>query len=391
MLLGLLLAATYYVAPNGNNANPGTLAAPFATISKSVARLKPGDEVLVRGGTYRQTLLVQNVHGTAAAPIHIRAYPHEKPIIDGTGTKPNGVVIVTLSSWLRLDGFDVRNGPKSGILLYDVQDVKVRGNDVHDNFRFGIHVVSLDKSRRGTTRRIVIETNKVHHNVRQNANGNARLWMQGIGTFRAEAVEIRDNDVYENFGEGIDAVMSNDVTIAANTVWDNFSANIYLDNATNVRVDGNHVITGRVPHPERYYRNGSPAPSIFAANEHYDEQNPLRDLTITNNTTVGGKYGFGYGNYQRGGGLHRTRIANNTFNGATDRVLYLEPAAHDTTVIENNIFVASGGHDYAYAPTGRITYRSNCWSGGKTNTQTRGAGDVLAEPRSCGARMGAAR
>jgi serralysin len=390
-MLGLLLAATFYVAPNGSNTNPGTQTAPFATITKGVSVLKAGDDLLVRGGTYRESVRIVNKHGTASAPIHIRAHPKEKPVIDGTGTTANGLVIITLSSQIRLDGFEVRNGPKSGILLYDVQDVKVRGNDVHHHFRFGIHAVTDDAKKRGTTRRIVIEGNKVHHNVQQNANGRARLWMQGIGTFRAAEVEIRDNDVYENFGEGIDAVMSDKVTIAGNTVSDNFSANIYLDNATNAVVDGNKVITGQAARPETYYRDGRPAPSIFAANEHYDERNPLRNITITNNTTIGGKYGFGYGNFQRGGGLHRTRIANNTFNGATDRVLYIEPDAHDSTVIENNIFVAGEGHDYAYAPSGKITYRGNCWSGGKANTQKRGAGDVLAEPRSCGARMGAAR
>ena len=376
MFLGLLLAATLYVSPSGNDKNPGTEAAPFATISKAVTDLKPGDQVLVRGGVYNESVRVQDTHGTADAPIHIRAYPNEKPVIDGTGKMPNGVVIFTLSSWIRFDGFEVRNGPKSGILLYDVQDIKIRGNDVHHHFRFGIHVVTDDRKKRGSTRRILIESNKVHHNVQQNANRKARLWMQGIGTFRAEAVEIRDNDVYENFGEGIDAVVSNDITIADNTVWDNFSANIYLDNATKVRIEGNRVITGRVANPEQYYRDGRPSASIFAANETYDEQNPLRDIVITNNTTTGGKYGFGYGNYQHGGGLHRTRIANNTFNGATDRVLYLEPDKHDSTTIENNIFVAAQGHE-KYAPKGKITYRNNCW--------TRDG------PQTCGARVGAAR
>lgn len=379
-MLGLILAATFYVAPHGNNGNPGTLNAPFATITKGVSALDAGDRLLVRGGTYRESVRVVNKR-----EIQIRNYPNETPVIDGRGTTANGLVIVTLSSAVHFEGFEVRNGPKSGILLYDVKDVTLRGNDVHHHFRFGIHVVSDDDKPRGTTRRVLIERNKVHHNVQQNANGRARQWMQGIGTFRAHSVAIRENEVYENFGEGIDAVVSDDVTIAANTVWDNFSANIYLDNATNARVDGNRIITGRAKHPRRYYRGGKPAPSIFAANERYDEQNPLRDLSITNNVTIGGKYGFGYGDYQRGGGLHRTRIANNTFRGAVDHVLYLEPAAHDTTLIENNIFEAEDGREYAYAPEGKITYRRNCWRGGKARTAKRGQGD------SCGAGIGAAR
>ena len=47
-------AATYYVATNGSNNNPGTLARPFATLrhaAENVARA--GDTILMRGGTYR--------------------------------------------------------------------------------------------------------------------------------------------------------------------------------------------------------------------------------------------------------------------------------------------------------------------------------------------------
>jgi hypothetical protein len=376
-----LFAANYYVAPDGNDRNRGTLEAPFATISKGIALLKAGDQLFVRGGTYGKSIVVHEKHGTAGAPIYIRAYPNEKPVIDGTGTTANGLVVFSRSSWIRFDGFEVRNGPKSGILLYDVQDVKVRGNDVHHHFRFGIHVVTGSDNERGATRRIAIESNKVHHNVQQNANGRAREWMQGIGTFRAALVEIVDNDVYENFGEGIDAVVSDRVTIARNTVWDNFSANIYLDNATNARVEGNFVVTGWATNPERYYRDGHPAPSIFSANENYEEQSPLDQITVVNNLTIGGKYGFGYGNYQQGGGLKHATIANNTFYGASHHALYLEPDSHRSSTIEHNIFVAGKGGSLAYAPSTRITYRSNCWSGGDAAARKRGKDDVLADPR----------
>jgi parallel beta-helix repeat protein len=376
VILPLLLAATYVVAPSGNDNHRGTVAAPFQTITHGVSVLKAGDELLVRGGVYRESVRVVDTHGTPAAPIRIRAYPNEKPIIDGKGTTANGLVIFTLSSWIRFDGFEVRNGPKSGVLLYDVQDIKIRGNDIHDHLRFGIHVVSDSEKPLGTTRRVVVESNKVHHNVQQNANGRARQWMQGIGTYRAAEVEIVDNDVYENFGEGIDAVVSDGVTIRGNTVWDNFSVNIYLDNATNARVENNFVITGWAPKPEKYYRSGRPAASIFAANEHYPQQNRLKNIRVTNNITIGGKYGFGYGNYQHGGGLHGAVIANNTFYGATDRVLYLEPDPHDSTTVENNIFFGS-----AYAPEGKVAYRNNCWSGGNAKTYKRGPGDVLDDPR----------
>src|SRR5712691_5901067 len=47
-------AATYYVATTGNDANPGTQAQPFQTISKGLSLLHAGDTLYLRGGTYRE-------------------------------------------------------------------------------------------------------------------------------------------------------------------------------------------------------------------------------------------------------------------------------------------------------------------------------------------------
>src|SRR6516165_7890766 len=45
-------AATYYVDPAGNDANPGSSAAPFRTVAKGVSVAGPGDTVILNNGTY---------------------------------------------------------------------------------------------------------------------------------------------------------------------------------------------------------------------------------------------------------------------------------------------------------------------------------------------------
>ncbi|HYQ17251.1 MAG TPA: hypothetical protein VEQ58_15870, partial [Polyangiaceae bacterium] len=45
-------AADYYVAPDGDDANDGSLAKPFATIQKGADVAGAGDTVYLRGGTY---------------------------------------------------------------------------------------------------------------------------------------------------------------------------------------------------------------------------------------------------------------------------------------------------------------------------------------------------
>ncbi len=78
----LTAANAWYVAPAGNNANPGTLAAPFQTIQKAATLAHPGDTVFIRAGTYHETV-TPRYSGTASSPITFTAYNGENVIVDG--------------------------------------------------------------------------------------------------------------------------------------------------------------------------------------------------------------------------------------------------------------------------------------------------------------------
>jgi hypothetical protein len=84
-------AGDYYVATNGNDANPGTLARPFAALSKAqqAARNAVGREavtIFIREGTYYlpETLMfTAEDSGTKAAPVVYQAYGKEQAVISG--------------------------------------------------------------------------------------------------------------------------------------------------------------------------------------------------------------------------------------------------------------------------------------------------------------------
>ena len=59
-------AAEIFVAPDGDDAAPGTRARPLASIQTAVDRARPGDTVIIRGGTYRETVRLKT-SGTKAA------------------------------------------------------------------------------------------------------------------------------------------------------------------------------------------------------------------------------------------------------------------------------------------------------------------------------------
>ena len=83
--------ATLFVAPTGNDTNPGSLEKPFATLQRAqqAARKAAGHDAVtvnVRTGTYYlpdTLVLTAEDSGTQAAPVVYQAYQNEQPIISG--------------------------------------------------------------------------------------------------------------------------------------------------------------------------------------------------------------------------------------------------------------------------------------------------------------------
>jgi hypothetical protein len=89
------LATEYYVAPTGNDSNPGTLEQPFGTVQKGADTAVAGDTVYLRGGTYAITTpktsgagILFSKSGTSDTNrIKYWAYPGEVPLLDFTNMK----------------------------------------------------------------------------------------------------------------------------------------------------------------------------------------------------------------------------------------------------------------------------------------------------------------
>jgi len=77
-----LFSAIYYVAPNGNDNNSGTMVMPWKSIGKANQVLKAGDKVLIREGTYSDQIAPNNSGSAENARISYQAYPGENPVID---------------------------------------------------------------------------------------------------------------------------------------------------------------------------------------------------------------------------------------------------------------------------------------------------------------------
>ena len=99
-----LHAATWFVAPAGDDSATGSMEQPFATIQRAQKEAGPGDTVFLRGGDYRMTeaqiaqrkgifayLTFLDKSGAPGKPITYRNYMDEKPVFDCSLVKPPGM------------------------------------------------------------------------------------------------------------------------------------------------------------------------------------------------------------------------------------------------------------------------------------------------------------
>jgi hypothetical protein len=170
----------FYVSTDGDDANPGTKAKPFKTISKlNSLLLKPGDVILFKADhTFKGTLSL-TAEGTFTDSVKIGTYGDGMATIDGgekeaiairgryfslsnlhargsgrkSGNTTNGISIANVShasiSNLNVEGFQ-----KSGLHLYNCRNVTVKHIYASANGFAGINVTSDDKSK---SRNILIQ------------------------------------------------------------------------------------------------------------------------------------------------------------------------------------------------------------------------------------------
>ena len=86
-------AADFHVAPNGNDANPGTQTAPFRTIQHAANLAQPGDVITVHEGVYRERISPPRGGESDTKRIVYQAAPGEKVEIKGSEVIKNWVKV----------------------------------------------------------------------------------------------------------------------------------------------------------------------------------------------------------------------------------------------------------------------------------------------------------
>lgn len=126
---------TYFVATDGNNnTGNGSSETPWKSINWAVRNAGPGDEIIVRGGTYNEAVTIAK-SGTAGNYLTIRSEEYGTAKIVPPA---NSAGITIDANYVKVIGFDVGGSDLSGIRGSGVHHVEVLHNIVHDNVADGI-------------------------------------------------------------------------------------------------------------------------------------------------------------------------------------------------------------------------------------------------------------
>ena len=234
------VAGPFYVSPSGRDTNTGTKTYPWKTIQHAADRLRAGQTVFIRGGTYRERVRPK-YSGTAGHLISYRAYPGEVPTIDGLRiTLPAdqaGLFEIAGRAYIRVSGLRIINARpdvnSNGILVTASHDVLLDGNRTYNTRSSGIGV--------WRSRSVTVRGNEI---VRACTGGyQESLTIAATDTFVVEKNTVRDT---AGGKEGIDAKDgSKNGRIRGNLVHHVPAVGIYVDawdSATsNIEVSANTV------------------------------------------------------------------------------------------------------------------------------------------------------
>lgn len=302
--INLVSAATYYISPTGNdNTGTGTSTQPWATLTRAIDAVQPGDTVFIMPGTYYPTATME-LHKQGSQNAWITIKSDGGAIFNGSRMSTAGRAILELSRyedngqdmyWV-IDGIKFLSSTRAGIRLNHVDNVIIKNVEAGYNNDWGIfssfsnylHFINVD----------------CHHTVLQHG-----LYLSNSG----------DNQIVEN-----------------STFHDNNGCGIHHNGDASMGGDG--IISNSTIRNNVLYRNGLGGGSAI-------NLDGVMDSRVYNNL-IYDNYAKGIGTYMIDGAAAGNNIIayNTIYSGTGDSVngIIIKRGSNGNTVINNLIVVGSG-------------------------------------------------
>lgn len=337
--------ATYHVAINGSDSNPGTLNQPFKSFKKGVSLLQPGDTLYIRGGVYTEQIDLQkpNKSGTVGNYITIAGYRGETVTLEYTELSEGGYGPIKargnrgylIFENLVLDG---KNGAdKSGWSIRDGNHHFILRNLEIMHFRVsGLYISAND---------IQVINCSIHDQISETGLPGHRYY--GIYFHDGNNGLIEGNDIYNNPGGGIQAYPGtiNNLVIRNNKIHDNNST-IHSPIGGIVISGSGYAVANVSVYNNLLYNNGSSPLSGLSPGIRIDGPNTT-GTKVWNNTVYKNK-GYGLSISQ----ANKTVVQNNIVYENVDGALF---DSGTDTILSHNLttdpkLLRSGTSDFRLQP-----------------------------------------
>jgi Protein of unknown function (DUF1565) len=259
----------YYVSTGGSDRNPGTRRRPWRTIQRALNTLAAGQIAYVRGGTYTESLVMRR-GGSARAPITVRNYPRERPIVHpgGSGSMDFPLRVTAGAAYFRFQGFVLENQVHHGnqnVWISDGQrysgpppthHIEISNCEVRNGISTGIFVSPR-------TAAVHLIGNLVHDNG-DGAHQHQGIYFQGQNGLIANNVVYRQPNGFGIVVRGNYPDPDTEVPIAArhvivthNTSVENSLSGIVVENNATYTTVVNNISAFNGSHAVRGYNNDS--------------------------------------------------------------------------------------------------------------------------------------
>jgi parallel beta-helix repeat protein len=298
--------SVYYVATTGNDANAGTLSAPFQTLQHAVNTVKPGDTILVETGVYAGCRI--GTSGTATAPLTLEAAPGARVLINVPGASnihQSDIEVESFShqvNYWTIAGLEVENAARSGIDVRETSNVTIRNCIAHNNAKQGIFFAFSNYP--------LVQNNLTY------SNGQHGIYDSNSGDYPT----ITGNTSHDNAGCGIqlngDVTQGGDGIISYGLIANNVLYNNGAGGGSAINCDGvqNSVIENNL-----LYNNHGSGISLFQ----YNGGGPSTNNLVVANTIDMASNG---------------RWALNIQNGATGNTAY-DNILYDNNPLKGSIYI----------------------------------------------------
>ncbi len=303
----------YYVAPDGNDANPGSEDAPWATINYAITTTGAGDCVLVRAGDYEEggeIWVREGQGGSADARWSLEAYPGETPVLHTR--------LILQGDHIRARGLTMASGAPI-ISWYPATDLEILENHFDGAYTYAaIQIAGSDILVEGNVIALANEGNTQDHGIYVLHGSGKTVRNNLISNTPGYGIHVYDEDKYDWPGDIAD------VLIEGNIIRDNLNRSAVIVATSGVSV---------------------------------------QDVTIRRNVVDGCAGGV----VLRSGAVAGVDILHNTMLDVGFGVSLEEGAGPSDVTVHNNVFWGLAG-DGVTVSAGAPTVQSNTWGPGRPAT-----------------------